>query len=350
MVRGNIRARRARARISQKKKRQWTAREKLMIIAYHEQGHSKRETANKFEIEPKQLRDWLKNKEKLMKVAPYIQKLAPGSRPKYPELETELLDWFKESRSQLKVVTRYMIQAKARSFANRAVYQDMYTNINAAKFSQKWVDGFMTRHNLVNRRKTTVAQRLPDDYVELQNSFLSYILYQRKENQYPLSLIGNMDETPLSFNLPNSTTIEQRGTKTVSILSTGHERSNFTVVLGCLADGTKLPPVIIFKLVNVPREEFPDGVIIRANAKGWMNEDEMSWWVENVWTQRASRASNPKSLLVLDAFTAHRTDTVKRRFYRKNTDIAIIPGGLTSRLQPLDVSLNKSFKAKVFMI
>ena len=64
------------------------------------------------------------------------------------------------------------------------------------------------------------------------------------------------------------------------ILSTGHERSNFTVVLACLANGTKLLLVIIFKLVNVPREEFPDGVIIRANAKGWMNEDEMSWWVE----------------------------------------------------------------------
>ena len=167
-----------------------------------------------------------------------------------------------------------MIQVKAHSFANRAVYQDMYTNINTAKFSQKWVDSFMTCYNLVN---TTVVQRLPDDYVELQNSFLSYILYQRKENGYPLSLIGNMDETFLSFNLPNSTMIEQRGTKTVSILSTGHERSNFTVVLSCLADGMKLPPVIIFKLVNVPQEEFPKGVIIRANAKDWMNEDEMSW-------------------------------------------------------------------------
>ena len=84
----------------------------------------------------------------------------------------------------------------------------MYMNINAAKFSQKWVDGFMTRHNLMNRRKTTVTQWLPDDYVELQNSFLSYILYQRKENQYPLLLIANMDEMPLSFNLPNSTMIE----------------------------------------------------------------------------------------------------------------------------------------------
>ena len=150
--------------------------------------------------------------------------------------------------------------------------------------------------------------------------------------------------------MPNSTTIEQRNTKTVSILSTGHERSNFTVVLACLADRMKLPPVIIFKLVNVPQKEFPEGVIIRANAKGWMNEDEMSWWVENVWTQRASRASNPRSLLVLDAFTAHRTDTVKRRFYKKNTDLAIIPGELILCLQPLDVSLNKSFKAKIFMI
>ena len=45
-----------------------------------------------------------------------------------------------------------------------------------------------------------------------------------------------------------------------------------------------------------------------------MNEDKMSWWVENVWTQRASRVSNPRFLLVLDAFTAHTTDTVKRRF------------------------------------
>ena len=74
----------------------------------------------------------------------------------------------------------------------------------------------------------------------------------------------------------------------------------------------------------------------------------MIWWVENIWTRHARRGSNPKSLLVLDSFTAYRTDVVKRRFYEKNTDLAIIPGGLISRLQPLDVSLNKSFKAKVF--
>jgi len=158
-----------------------------------------------------------------------------------------------------------------------------------------------------------------------------------------------MDKTPMSFNLPNNTTVEQCGTRTVSILSTGHERSNFTVMLGCMADGTKLPLVIIFKLVNISREEFPDGVIIRANKEGWMNEKEMFWWIENVWIQRARRGNNQRSLLVLDSFTAHKTDAVKRRFREKNTDLAVIPGGLTSRLQPLDVSLNKSFKAKVIL-
>ena len=41
---------------------------------------------------------------------------------------------------------------------------------------------------------------------------------------------------------------------------------------------------------------------------------------------------------------AHVTDTVKASLKRENTDIAVIPGGLTSILQPLDVSLNKPFK------
>jgi hypothetical protein len=93
----------------------------------------------------------------------------------------------------------------------------------------------------------------------------------------------------------------------------------------------------------------PDGVIIRANRDGWMNESEMIWWIENVWTRRAGRGANPRSLLVLDSFTAHKTTAVKNRFREKHTDIAIIPGGLTSRLQPLDVSLNKSFKSKVII-
>ncbi|CAI2187191.1 6347_t:CDS:1 [Funneliformis geosporum] len=126
----------------------------------------------------------------------------------------------------------------------------------------------MSRNLLVNHRHIIVAQRLPEEYNKDQQNFLSYILYKRNEYNYPLNLIGNMDKTLMAFNLPNQTTIEERGKQTVSILTTGHECTHFTVTLTCLANGTKLPPFIIFKLVNVSQEQFPDGVYVHANLSG----------------------------------------------------------------------------------
>ena len=78
-----------------------------------------------------------------MRVAPYTQKLNIGARPKYPHLEEELMEWFREARNQLKTVTRFMIQVKARSLAKKMSYQAEYPNIGTAKFSHKWIDGFM---------------------------------------------------------------------------------------------------------------------------------------------------------------------------------------------------------------
>ncbi len=205
----------------------------------------------------------------------------------------------------------------------------------------------MARNNLSNRCHTTIAQHLPNDLTKKQQEFLAFIMYRRIQHDYPLGLISNMDETPMTFDLPSNTTVDEMGIRTVSIRTTGHKKTNFTVVLTCMADSTKLPPVVIFKLKNVPWGNFPPEIIVRANPTGWMNENEMLYWIENVWSRCAGRLSNPQSLLVLDSFSAHIVDSVKCRFGEKNTNIAVIPGGLTSRLQPLDVSINKSFKSKV---
>ena len=90
MPKGNFRARRATT--TQKKRRQWNVREKLMVVFYHENGHSVRATASKYEIEPKQVRDWKNKKNDLMRTVPYVQRLNIGAWPKYPQLEVELLE------------------------------------------------------------------------------------------------------------------------------------------------------------------------------------------------------------------------------------------------------------------
>jgi hypothetical protein len=54
-------------------------------------------------------------------------------------------------------------------------------------------------------------------------------------------------------------------------------------------------------------------------------------------------------MLVYDSFRGHIVNSVKNRLMEKNTNIAVIPGGCTSKLQPLDVAINKSFKSKVIL-
>jgi transposase-like protein len=333
--------------VTEKNRRQWNAREKIAILMYHEKGNSKNKTARKYNIQTKQLRDWVSKKPQLLKAQPGLKRLNRGSSPKYPVLETALVNWVKEKRKNQNAVSRTMIQMKGKALAQQRQWQVTCPGIGSFAFSNKWLDGFMSRNKFSNRRRTTIAQHLPDDLIETQQAFLAYIMYMRIEYDYPLGLIANIDETPVTFDLPSNMTIDETGARSISIRTTGHEKTNFTVVLSCMADGMKLPPLIIFKLKKIPRGNFPPEVVVQANQTGWMNEQVMMYWIEKIWTKRAPRFSNPRSLLVLDSFSAHIMDSVKRRFIEKSTNIAIIPGGLTSRLQPLDVSVNKSFKTKV---
>jgi len=49
----------------------------------------------------------------------------------------------------------------------------------------------------------------------------------------------------------------------------------------------------------------------------------------------------------MDSFEGHLTDIVKNKCAVNNIHKAIIPGGLTSIVQPLDVSINKPFKDRL---
>ena len=54
-----------------------------------------------------------------------------------------------------------------------------------------------------------------------------------------------------------------------------------------------------------------------------------------------------RGLLIWDSFCANLTDGVKELLDRRTVDVAVISGGLTLVLQPLDKCINKPFKAKV---
>ena len=63
----------------------------------------------------------------------------------------------------------------------------------------------------------------------------------------------------------------------------------------------------------------------------------MKQWITKVWIVYTKKWP---SLLILDSFSAHITEGIKSMFERFNTTVIVIPGGCTSVLQPLDVSVN----------
>ena len=52
-------------------------------------------------------------------------------------------------------------------------------------------------------------------------------------------------------------------------------------------------------------------------------------------------------MLVLDSFRGHLTDSVKGKCRKEKCDMVVIPGGMMGMLQPLDVSINRPFKANL---
>ena len=194
--------------------------------------------------------------------------------------------------------------------------------------SKGWVAGFMKRYDLSLRAKTSLAQRLPKDLEEKIESFHKFVVEKREEDEFDDNLINNMDETPVYFDLVPGKTVNEKGAKSVLIQTTGNEKRHYMVVLAVSANGDVLPPMIIFKGKWALKFDFPK--VLR--------------WICDIYLKFTKK---DRSLLVLDSFRGHLTDSVKKTLRKGNIVMAVVPGGCTSKLKPLDVSINKPFKSEL---
>ena len=100
---------------------------------------------------------------------------------------------------------------------------------------------------ILYRAKTSIQQKLPAQLETKLEEFISNVKVLREIYKFSKSLIINMDETPVYFDMPASTTVNKKGCREVQIRSIGAEKRRFTVILACTAAGDMLPPMVIFK-------------------------------------------------------------------------------------------------------
>ncbi|CAI7775203.1 unnamed protein product, partial [Closterium sp. NIES-54] len=142
-------------------------------------------------------------------------------------------------------------------------------------------------------------------------NFWRFVREKRRERGIDTAWIINADQTPLWLKMPATTTVDQTGIQLVPIRSAGYQKERLTVMLACTADGVELKPWVFFKRKTVP--------------------------------DKCAKSS----MLVLDSYHGHLTEGMKEKFRELNCVPAVIPSGCTAEMQPLDVSINKIFKASV---
>ena len=317
-------------------RRTYRADFKLEAIQYAEENGN-RAAGREFIINESMIRKWRRQKDAL-RTTKKSRKAFRGDKPRWPELESQVEEWVLEQRAAGRGISTLGIRLKAKIVAEQ---------MGEASFQggPSWCLRFMRRKRLVIRAHKTVVPRLPQDWEEKLATFRSYTTEVVAEKKVDLDRVVNMDEVPLTFDIPMSRTMETVGAETAPVCTTGHEMTSFTVVLACTASGRKLPPMVIFKRKTLPREKFPAGIVVRCNAKGWMDEATMIDWIDSCFVKRPGGFSHTStSLLVVDSIRAHLTDSVKDHLRKTNSSLTIVPGGLTKLLQPLDISVNKPFK------
>ena len=315
------------------------AKFKLNVIKYAE-AHGNRAAGREFTVSEVSIRRWRANKGLIRMCRTNRKSFTGPKKGRHPELEEFVASYVRELRSAGKPVSMRTIQLKARE-------ESTNRNIESFKASEGWCRRFMVRFGFSLRRRTSICQKLPPHFEEKLVAYQRYIITLRKEYSFALHQIGNADETPIYFDMPSNWTVTAKGSKEVKLMS-GYEKSRVTVMLAITADGNKLPPYVILKRKTIPKKEvFPKDVIIRAQKEGWMTTELMVDWLNVVWNRRPGALRSPKNMLLLDAFRGHTTEPVKKKLKDINSKMVVIPAGMTSQLQPLDVSVNKPFKDHV---
>ncbi len=190
-------------------------------------------------------------------------------------MDDGLLQWFLEKRDLQLAVSTEMLKQQAKIVVTQANPQFKASDGRAHKFTR--------HHNLVLRACTSMAHKLPGDHEGKVASFEEKVRSIRSRTDIDYSLLGNMDETPVYFDIVPGKTIQVKGRKMVRVRTTGSEKRHITVVLSCTANGDMLPPMIIFKgktQRSIKGLKAPESVIIAHQAKAWMDGELMLEWLD----------------------------------------------------------------------
>jgi hypothetical protein len=227
--------------------------------------------------------------------------------------------------------------------------------ISGKEPGKNWSAGFRRRHEATLDQRYLNTLDLERHRSESESSFRQYFtileekiaLYNIQPNNcYNMDekgfLIGHLQKVQRIF--PKALIARQK------LLGTGQDgnREWITIVATICADGTSLPPALIYKAVSGDLQDIwlqdydplQHRYWFASSPNGWTNNELGLSWLQSLFdTETRDKAKRDWRLLILDGHGSHCTIAFLDWCKSNRILVAIFPPHATHRLQPLDVSI-----------
>ena len=308
-----------------KTRKRCTEKTKLEIREHYLLTQNHTATAKEFGVKESTVRTTVKTPTRNGKLNDKGNHSGAGRPLTYPlEVEKDILSWLLEFRDLHVPVSILTLQEKSKHVGR--------PHNPAFNASRGWVEKIFARHRLSLLSRTSVSQKLPKQLDGSITKFYEDAGRYMRIGKYPRSLVANMDETPAFFDMIPAKSICKTGSRECIVRTSGSEKKHVAVVLSATADGTMLPPMLIFKGKTdktIKKLRIPKGFIVKTQEKSWMDEGFMEVWVEEIWLKYVREVSKQlgfdNSLLIFGAFLANKTDDVQSKLVENKSDISVNP-------------------------
>jgi len=215
-----------------------------------------------------------------------------------------------------------------------------------------WYRGFAKRHPILTNR---LAQKLSKERESVTKSDVRAYFYALVQAtckfQCTASNVYNMDETSFKTLSKTRRVVAVHGSN--NVWSTEPSTSyQLTVVAAVAADGAAVPPAFILPGLSCETTVLDKcpvaAALVTTSAKAFINAEIVAAWltVFAEW-KMAERGAAPAVLVVDNCSSHHMTYDTVAIGLAYGIRIVYLPANSTHLLQPLDVSVFRSFKSRV---